>query len=72
MYCDKCGYKLTGKEKYCPKCGSSEYRQSRGKKPKSGLLLWILLPLFLLSIAAASVFLFFYFHRNDSADGASG
>lgn len=72
MYCDKCGYKLTGEEKYCPKCGSGEYRQSRGKKHRSGLLLWILLPLFLLSIAAASVFLFFYFHRNDSADGALG
>ena len=72
MYCDKCGYKLTGKEKYCPKCGSEEHRQLRGKKPKSGLLFWILLPLFLLSIAAASVFLFFYFHGNDSADGVSG
>lgn len=77
MYCDKCGYKLTGEGKYCPKCGweistiSGEHTQSQGKKRKFGLLLWVLLPLFLLSVAAASVFLFFYNYRNDSAGEAS-
>lgn len=78
MYCEHCGFEVDENDKFCPKCGqkistaSGEYRQSQGKKRKTGLLLWILLPLFLLSIAAASVFLFFYFHRNDSADGVSG
>lgn len=34
MHCKKCGHKLTGKEKFCPKCGEAVQQKSVSKKER--------------------------------------
>lgn len=58
MYCGKCGQKLTGKEKFCPKCGSQMVITERRthKKKKTGLIIVIFL-LFIIVLGMISYFL---------------
>lgn len=47
MYCKNCGIQLEDNANFCPKCGSSCIRKT---KPKSNLILWIIIGIIVLFI----------------------
>lgn len=58
MYCGKCGQKLTGKEKFCPKCGSQmDITERRTRKEKKTGLIIVIFLLFIIVLGMISYFL---------------